>query len=226
MFWGQTLAQLFSKTGFTAWPLLLCSIIGLAIIVERALYFFTLRFDFTDFRRKLFILLREKRLMEAIHLCEKAVNPVVYLAGIYLKNVNNKRRDSTLTREGSFAIEKVERRLRWLATITHIAPLLGLLGTVTGLVAAFHQIEILGGNVQAQNLAAGIWEALLSTVFGLMVAIPCMVAYHAFEGQADVISRRMQFIISELDEFFGYKTTKDFKAADPESDEEQAKAAE
>ncbi len=69
MFWGQTLAQLFSKTGFTAWPLLLCSIIGLAIIGERAFYFFTLRFDFTDFRRKLFILLREKRLMEAIHLC-------------------------------------------------------------------------------------------------------------------------------------------------------------
>ncbi len=222
MFWNQNITELFVKTGFTAWPLLLCSVAGLAIILERSFYFWRLRFNFTDFRRQLFILLREKRIMEAIHLCEKQTHPVAQIVTVYLKYLHNSRRNSALNREGSVAIEKVENRLRWLATITHIAPLLGLLGTVTGLVTAFHAIELMGGQVQAQNLAGGIWEALLSTVFGLMVAIPCMVAYHSFEGRADLIARRMQFIVSELDELFGHQTTQDFKATDPESDNEKA----
>ena len=103
-------------------------------------------------------------------------------------------------------MEKVEGRLRGLAAITHIAPLLGLLGTVTGLVSAFHRIELFGGQVQPGDLAGGIWEALLSTVLGLLIAIPCMAAYHNFESKADRIARRMQTIVSELDEFFNKET--------------------
>ena len=74
---------------------------------------------------------------------------------------------------------------------------------MTGLVSAFHTIEKLGGVVQPSNLAGGIWEALITTVFGLVIAIPCMAAYHGFEHKADEIARCMQFAISELNEFFG-----------------------
>jgi biopolymer transport protein ExbB len=78
-----------------------------------------------------------------------------------------------------------------------------LLGTVTGLVVAFQRIESLTGTVQPGDLAGGIWEALLTTVFGLVVAIPCMAAYYGFEHKADAIARRMQFVVSELNEYFG-----------------------
>ena len=98
-----------------------------------------------------------------------------------------------------------------IAAIAHIAPLLGLIGTVTGLVSAFHQIERLGGSVQPSDLAGGIWSAMLTTVFGLVVAIPCMAAYHGFESWADRIARRMQFVVSELDEFFGKRSQSNFQ---------------
>ncbi len=212
MLWDHSVIELFQKAGLTRWPLFICSIVGLAIILERGFYFFRLRFNYAKFSRDLFILLRADQLMKGIHFCqENSSNPVPYIAGTYLRNVKNKKRDSILTREGSNIMEKVEARLRGLATITHVAPLLGLLGTVAGLVGAFHEIELTAGQVQAQNLAGGIWEALLSTVFGLIVAIPCMVAYHGFESQADRIARRLQSVVTELDEFYGNKSHHEFR---------------
>ena len=117
-------------------------------------------------------------------------------------------REDLLKREAAVALKKVEAHLRILSAITHIAPLLGLLGTVTGLVSAFHQIELLGGSVQPSDLAGGIWEALLTTVFGLTIAIPSMAFYHIFEAAADNICLQIQLIITDLDEFFK-KCTKD-----------------
>ena len=216
--WGHDLIALFTKAGLARWPLLICSIIGVAIILERTVFYVRLRLNYVEFSRQLFMLLRENQVMRAIHLCQKHLNPVPKIVGVYLSNLNNPRRDSILTRTGSFALEKVEQRLRGLATITHIAPLLGLLGTVTGLVAAFHEIELSTGAVQAQSLAGGIWEALLSTVFGLIVAIPCMVAYHTFESRADRIARRMQSVVSQLDEFYGNRARTQFKRGHKDND--------
>ncbi len=202
MVWGESLTGLFTKTGFTAWPLLACSIIAVAIIAERAVYFYRIKFDYTKFTHKLFELLGQGKVKEALVFCSKHQNPVVQTAFLYLKHLDHAKRDIILSREGSLAMEKVESRLRGLATITHIAPLLGLLGTVTGLVSSFYNMQVLGGGVRPENLAGGIWEALLSTVFGLVVAIPCMAAYHGFESASDRIARRMESVVAELEEFF------------------------
>jgi len=207
------------------WPLLACSVLGLAIIAERGYYFFRLRLNYETFRSGLFGLLAKRKIREAAGLCREHPNPVPRLAGRYLKNLRNDTlRNEILKREGSLALEKIETRLRPLAVLTHLAPLLGLLGTVMGLVSAFHQIELLGGEVQAGDLAAGIWEALITTVYGLLIAIPCMAAYHGFEGEADRVARRMQFVVSELDEFFGKHSVKDFRTEDIEATEEALKA--
>lgn len=207
------------------WPLLACSVVGLAIILERAYYFFRLRLNYEQFAKELKALLSRKKLREALAFCRRSPNPVPGIAWQYLKHLETDAlRNEILKREGSLALEKLETRLRALAAITHIAPLLGLLGTVTGLVSAFHQIEILGGQVQPGDLAAGIWEALVTTVFGLVIAIPCMAAYHGFESEADRIGRRMQFVLSELDEFFGKHSRGDFRSADTEATEEAMRA--
>lgn len=225
MFWDQNLIQLFTKGGFAMWPLLACSVIGVAIVAERSIYFYRLRFNYESFGEELKALLAKKKLKEALLFCRRHSNPVPRIAEHYLKNLSSDRlRNEILKREGSYALEQVETKLRALAAITHLAPLLGLLGTVTGLVTAFHQIEILGGQVQPGDLAAGIWEALITTVFGLVIAIPAMAAYHGFESIADKIARRMQFVISELDEFFGKRSSGGFKTEDPEAVEETLRA--
>ena len=212
MFWDQTLIQLFQKGGLCMWPLLACSILAIAIMIERSIYFFSLRLNYDEFRTRLKTLLAAQKMKDAFRLCKTHPNPVPKIVAAYLQNLRDYRiRNEVLKREGSLALEKIETRLRALAALTHIAPLLGLLGTVTGLVTAFHQIEILGGQANPGDLAAGIWEALITTVYGLVIAIPCMAAYHGFESEADRIARRMQFITLELDEFFGKNSSGDFK---------------
>lgn len=224
-FWDQNLLELFLKGGFAMWPLLACSIVGTAIVLDKALYFLRLRLDYGRFSRELRKLLSDGDKKGAAAYCRKHANPVPRMAEHYLKNFDDDfKRNEILKREGSFALEKVESRLRGLAAVTHLAPLLGLLGTVTGLVTAFHRIEILGGQVQAGDLASGIWEALITTVFGLVIAIPCMAAYHGFESFTDRIARRMQFIISELDQFFGKRSSGNFASHSAEETEQTMRA--
>ena len=208
LFWDQTLAELFLKGSFVMIPLLICCVLGATIIVERGIYYMRLRFSYEKFSKGLRSMLqKENGFREAIVYSRKKGNPISRLAEMYILHVQNDGlREEILNREGSLALEKMEAHLRTLAAITHLAPLLGLLGTVTGLVTAFHQIEIVGGQVQASQLAGGIWEALITTVFGLVIAIPCMAAYHGYESHVDRVSRRMQFIVTDLDEYFG-KTT-------------------
>jgi biopolymer transport protein ExbB len=217
LIWDQSLIKLFEKGGFAMWPLLICSVAGLTIILERAYYFLRLRMPYESFRRQFLGFLAKAKKNEALKLALGSSNPVARLAALYLKNLGSDAlREDILKREGSLALEKVEARLQGLAAVAHIAPLLGLLGTVTGLVTAFHQIEKLGGQVGPADLAAGIWEALITTVFGLVIAIPCMAAYHSFASAADRIARRMQFIISDLDEFFGKHSASAFASASAE----------
>ena len=82
--------------------------------------------------------------------------------------------------------------LQTLATIGNIAPLLGLLGTVVGMIKAFMVIQQLGGNVNASVLAGGIWEAMLTTALGIGVALPCMVAHSYLVARIDTYEARLQ----------------------------------
>jgi biopolymer transport protein ExbB len=209
MLWDNTLQQLLAKGGLCMWPLLGCSVLGLAIILERGLFFLRRRLDYDRFVGALLTHLRQCDLAGAQAVCRGVRHPVAHIAHVYLENARqpDPLREDILRREGSLQMELVERRLRLLSVLAHIAPLIGLLGTVTGLVSAFHEIELLGGAVQPDQLSAGIWEALITTVFGLVVAIPCMAAYYGFETRADAIARRMQFALSELNEFFGKRVS-------------------
>ncbi len=83
------------------------------------------------------------------------------------------------------SVKELEKRIDILGIIAHTAPLLGLLGTVTGMIRAFMVIESASGRVNPQLLAGGIWEALLTTAFGLMIAIPSFIAYHIFNNKLD-----------------------------------------
>ena len=89
-------------------------------------------------------------------------------------------------------VRELSRYLQALATIANIAPLLGLLGTVIGMIKAFMVIQEMGGKVNAAVLAGGIWEAMLTTALGLVVALPTMVAHSYLIGQVDRYEARLQ----------------------------------
>lgn len=225
---GTPLTELFLRGGFIMWPLLLCSVAGLAIIVDRCIAYWRIRTDFGDFCDELSrrVLSGEGSVDAAIAYCRRKGHPVASVARVYLENLEQKDalRVDLIKRRGSMELEQVEKRLRILSSIAHLAPLMGLLGTVMGMVAAFAQIDLNEGAVQAGDLASGIWMALLTTVFGLTIAIPCMASFHAFEGYADKVSRQMQFIVTSLDEWFGKVTDAGIQSGKGEETESEMSA--
>ncbi len=93
--------------------------------------------------------------------------------------------EAEVSRVGSAQIRNLESWLRGLSSIAHLSPLLGLLGTVTGMIIAFMNLQEAGSRVDPSILSGGIWEALLTTAFGLTVAIPAMAAFYYLEGEVD-----------------------------------------
>ncbi|MCG2677202.1 MotA/TolQ/ExbB proton channel family protein [bacterium] len=189
------------------WPILLCSIISVAIILERLYHFHRIRINIPDFFVSIRGLLQKKKVEEALDLCQKTQAPIarILACGIQNHKKDARTQEKSISRVGSWEVRGLEKHLRGLATIGNITPLIGLLGTVVGMIKAFVKIQELGGRVDASVLAGGIWEALLTTAAGLTVAIPTLVAYHYFEGKIDNMSCWMNEIASELIEFLGTK---------------------
>lgn len=97
-----------------------------------------------------------------------------------------------VARVGTREVRALESWLRALSSIAHLSPLVGLLGTVLGMIAAFMRIEEAGSTVDPALLSAGIWQALITTAAGLTIAIPSMAAYHFFEGEVDRVRAAME----------------------------------
>jgi biopolymer transport protein ExbB len=122
-------------------------------------------------------------------------------AHLRLADSPSELRQEIVQREASEQLVRLEKRLNWLAIIGQLSPMLGLLGTVTGLVTAFWQIEVRAGQVQPADLAAGIWEALLTTVFGLVIALPTIAVHHFFDRRVGLAECQMQWLVAYLDEW-------------------------
>jgi len=201
--WDHTLVELFEKGGLCMWPLLACSVLGLAVILERLLLFLWVRRDFARFVSLMEKPLRLGRVDEALRLLGRERTPLAAVLRGYLEHRHDPGpiREQVVNRISSQQTARLERHMNWLAVIASISTLLGLLGTVTGLVTAFHEIERHAGQVQPGDLAAGIWEALITTVFGLVIAIPCLAAYHLLDHWAGAVSLQMQWLVAHLDEW-------------------------
>ncbi|OIO34638.1 MAG: hypothetical protein AUJ70_00660 [Candidatus Omnitrophica bacterium CG1_02_40_15] len=188
------------KGGFLMWPILLCSLISVTIILERLYKLHRARIKIPNILSRVKNLLKEGRADEALKLCESVNDPVAHILaiGIRIRKRSLEEQEKMISRAGSKIIRQLEKNLRGLAIIGNIAPLMGLLGTVTGMIKAFIKIQELGGRVDASVLAGGIWEALITTAAGLSVAIPTLVAYHYFESKVDNIGAWMKDGAGEL----------------------------
>ncbi len=191
----------FLKGGIFMWPILLGSLIGGAVIIDRLWMHWRARLDYKQFLKRLKQDLAGCPLRSPQWLTTSA-SPVAKIAAVYLRYIHAPTavRNEALKREGNRFLAEMEAQMKLLSSIAHVSPLLGLLGTVAGLVVAFYQIEISGGQVNPTDLAGGIWEALLTTVAGLIVGIPALLMHQFFHARVEKISREMQETVSELDE--------------------------
>ena len=182
--------EFMQKGGPVMWPIVLCSVIAFAIVMERLIALRREEIDTKGFMEQIAKALKRNKIMEAIDLCERTKGPIAQIlrAGILKHDRSRSEIREAIEDASIHEVPRLEKNLPVLATVAHIAPLLGLLGTVTGMVAAFQVIETKASSVNPVNpgdLAGGIWEALLTTVLGLCVAIPTYVAYNYLVSRVD-----------------------------------------
>lgn len=166
---------LFIKGGPVMYPIVLFSVIGLAIIIQKLWGLFSIRLDVNRFSKGVFGLLRERKFDEALKLCQKkSRSPLaaIFSAGITKRHLPSDEMDKLLERVGMSEVKKLEKNIGGLISVIGIEPLLGFLGTITGLIKAFMAWEHAGANITVSALASGIYEAMITTAAGLTVAVP------------------------------------------------------
>ncbi len=194
-------------------PLMVCSVLALAVIVDRWLAFRANRaIDSRALRAKVLTLLSRNCITEAAALCNGTPGPVsaVLLSGLdsYARHKEFTTRAESVTMimkeamtdYAQHAMSGVEKRLNVLSTVGNAAPLFGMTGTVTGMISSFNSIAEAGG-ISANLVAGGISEALITTAAGLLIALLAVIPYHWFTSQADDINLEIQETISELLDF-------------------------
>ncbi|HSF30062.1 MAG TPA: MotA/TolQ/ExbB proton channel family protein [Candidatus Tectomicrobia bacterium] len=181
------------KGGPVMAPLLLCSVISLSIIVERSLSLRRNRILRYDILQRIEELLRDRKIPEASTLCKRYPSSMtrILLAAILNHDKSRQEIKEIIEDAGRQEVPVLERYLTILGTIASIAVLLGLLGTVTGMIRTFNAIAALGyGHPEA--LAGGISEALVATATGLAIAIPTLVLYNFFTSKVDSLVIEME----------------------------------
>lgn len=186
--------------GILMWPIMMCSVIGLAIIIERIFVLRRADIDTREFMDVMRQVLRQNRIREAVEICDETEAPVARIlkAGILKHDRSKEDIREAIEEAGRFEIPRLERHLSALATCSTIAPLLGLLGTVQGMIKAFSQIQNKRGQVNPSDLAEGIGNALITTAAGLTVAIPILVVHNYFITRVDNMVLEMELSSSEL----------------------------
>lgn len=168
------MVEIFRAGGFVMYPMVLLSILTMAIGIERIIYLRKARMDADSFMGVINGFLERNSLDEALKHCEGTSGPVATIIKSGLKNQKRGRAEVIRSIEDAGALEvaQLEKGILILQTISKIAPLIGLFGTVTGMIAAFRAIGQSAGGANPSDIAAGISEALIATAAGLVVAIP------------------------------------------------------
>ncbi|NLJ74829.1 MAG: MotA/TolQ/ExbB proton channel family protein [Firmicutes bacterium] len=181
-------------------PLLFCSIFAVAVGIERLWYLLRSRVDTEDLMEDIRLALGQGKVLEAMQIAKKSRGPVaaVLAAGIAHYDKDREEIKEHIETVGREEIFKMERRMNVLDTIVMISPLLGILGTVTGIIKSFNVMAALEGVNQASALSAGIAEALITTAAGLIIAIPTMALYSYLNGIIDRNTADMSKRATEL----------------------------
>lgn len=178
------------------WPILLVLITGMAIMIERSLYILvTNRIDTTAFINRVLDFVQRDNIRSAIEFCSmsQAILPRITRAGLEEAGKSPAEIQNAFELATMREIPKLEKRTQYLSTIANIATLLGLLGTIFGLISSFEAVATADASMKASLLSGGISQAMNTTAFGLIVAIPCMIGY-------SIIQEKTNELIDEINQ--------------------------
>jgi biopolymer transport protein ExbB len=192
--------SLIIKGGPIMIPIILGSIVALAIILERAWVLWRIRLNFSKFAQEVFLFLEKGQFQKALDRCEHVRHPIgdVFRLAILNRTLSRNELESMMEREGEEQVQYLERYLGAMLILVGVEPMLGFLGTITGLIRAFMNWERLGANITVSALAGGIYEAMITTAAGLIVAIPCFVIYHLIVGKIRSHTQEISYYGNEL----------------------------
>lgn len=202
--------EYFIQGGIFMWPLLFFSLLALTIIIERVIVFHKAKINVNEFLTKVRkALLVNRNVKEAIKVCEQYRGPVASVVKAGLLRYGHDREDIEKTIENAalYELDRLEKRLGGLATTANVAPMLGFLGTVSGMIKSFGTLAT-SGLSNPGAVAAGISEALITTAAGLIIAIPAQLAYNWFTTKVTRFVRDIETASNMLMETFIEMDTK------------------
>lgn len=204
----------FARGGPMVWVLAALAILGLMLFIERSLYLHRGQIRAKSFVDGIKNILAKRRLIEALTLCEETPGPVAAVVKAALLHADDTADVMRFHVQEAAVVElpALERRLGSIAAIAQVAPLVGLLGTVLGLIATFTAFEKGGHYAMPAALSAGLWQALIATAASLALAIPAHLAHHFLSGRVRAVVRDIEWSANEimkylLTEYRGVRST-------------------
>lgn len=191
----MNLFQMALRGGILMGILLIISIVAFAIIIERFIKLKKAKNGEQDFLKEVKTYLSENQTEQALRLCEiRSENPIanVIYKGLQASDVGYHETQQAVETAANSEMHKLEKNLGTLSTFAAISPLIGFLGTVTGMVKVFMNISQTGGGVDISLLASGIYEALVTTIGGLTVGIIAILFYNYLVGKIEDIGNDLQ----------------------------------
>ena len=202
--------NLLAKGGPVMFILLGFSILALFIIILKLIQFSIVKVSNTNALDNIISKLNKTNAKKLLIEIQQIKNPIAKVVEVVILTKSDRRfdkesRESEISRISSIQIRNLENYLGGLEVIASISPLLGLFGTVLGMIKAFLNLEKAGSQIDPALLAGGIWEALLTTAFGLAIAIPALAAYHLFENKISNTRDKMKDATIRTNTLLGFK---------------------
>jgi len=200
----KSVGDVFKDGGTVGWIIVCLSVIGLALIIANAVEFRRDKIAPPDLIEEIEALFEAGEYQEAIELCESEPNYFtnVVAAGLPKLNASFVAMEKALEEMSEEEAIKLHQKISWLSLIANVAPMLGLLGTVMGMIAAINVIAATKGQADPSQLSAGISAALITTMFGLIVAIPMTASFVFLRNKAVKTSIEVSAITADLFERF------------------------
>ncbi|RKX34141.1 MAG: MotA/TolQ/ExbB proton channel family protein [Verrucomicrobia bacterium] len=198
--------ELMIKGGWIMWPIMVCSIVAAVLFFERVFHLHRAQIKPDDFLSGIYTIVNRGNTAEAVSICDQTPGPVAHMVRTALLHSDEvpENLKQTINKAGLGEVPRLEKNLGGLLTIAQLTPLLGLMGTVIGLIRIFMAMEQSAPLAEIGDLSAGIWQALTTTAVGIGVSIPAFAAYNFLLSRVENITLNMEYAAEEIYRFLVY----------------------
>ena len=202
--------ELMVKGGWIMWPIMGCSITAIVLFLERSFHLHRAQIKPDDFLNGIYTNVNNGNLAEAVSICDQTPGPVAHIVrtALLYSDESPENLKQTITKAGLTEIPRLEKNLSGLLSLAQIIPLLGLLGTLLGLIDLFTVMEQHAPLVEIGALSGGIWKALITSAFGICISVPAFIGYNFLLSRVEAITIDMENAAEEIYRFLIYNRNK------------------